>query len=40
MQSLRAAVRAGDYKLIEYSENNTIQLFNLNVDVGDRVQIR
>jgi len=29
MQSPGGAIRAGDYKLLEYYENNTVQLFNL-----------
>lgn len=32
MQSPGGAVRYGDYKLLEYFENNTVQLFNLSVD--------
>ena len=36
MQSPCAAVRSGDYKLIEYFENNTIQLFNLQTDIGEQ----
>lgn len=39
MQSPCAAIRAGDYKLIEYFENNTIQLFNLKVDIGEQQDI-
>jgi arylsulfatase A-like enzyme len=35
MQSPCAAIRVGDYKLIEYFENNTIQLFNLEADLGE-----
>ena len=30
------AVRAGDYKLLEYFENDTVQLFNLRDDVGEQ----
>lgn len=36
MQSPGGAVRFGDYKLLEYFENNTIQLFNLRDDIGER----
>ena len=36
MQSPGGAVRFGDYKLLEYFENNTVQLFNLREDVGER----
>ena len=36
MQSPGGAVCAGDYKLIEYFENNTIQLFNLWEDPGEQ----
>ncbi len=32
MQSPGGAIRYGDYKLIEYFENNTVQLFNLKTD--------
>lgn len=32
MQSPGGAIRYGDYKLLEYFENNTIQLFNLKID--------
>lgn len=32
MQSPGAAIRAGDYKLIEYFENSSVQLFNLKED--------
>ncbi|MDR2057878.1 MAG: sulfatase [Dysgonamonadaceae bacterium] len=32
MQSPGGAVRCGDYKLLEYYENNTVQLFNLKND--------
>lgn len=35
MQSPGGAVRAGDYKLIEYFENGTVQLFNLKDDLGE-----
>jgi arylsulfatase A len=36
MQSPCGAVRLGDYKLIEYFENNTVQLFNLRNDPGEQ----
>ncbi|MBI2481915.1 MAG: sulfatase [Planctomycetia bacterium] len=35
MQSPGGAIRCGDYKLLEYFENNTIQLFNLRNDLGE-----
>jgi arylsulfatase A len=36
LQSPGGAVRCGDYKLIEYFENNTVQLFNLKDDLGEQ----
>ena len=33
---LGGAVRYGDYKLIEYYENNTVQLFDLKNDPGEQ----
>jgi arylsulfatase A-like enzyme len=36
MQSPGGAVRYGDYKLIEYFENGSVQLFNLKEDIGER----
>ncbi|HEX5106677.1 MAG TPA: sulfatase [Pirellulaceae bacterium] len=36
MQSPGGAVRWGDYKLIEYFENSTVQLFDLRHDPGER----
>lgn len=36
MQSPGGAVRAGDYKLLEYYENNSVQLFNLRDDIGEQ----
>jgi len=30
------AVRAGDYKLIEWYENNGVELYNLKNDIGER----
>ena len=35
-QSPAGAVRCGDFKLIEYFENNTVQLFNLREDPGEQ----
>jgi len=36
MQSPGGAIRLGDYKLLEYFENNTVQLFNLRKDLGEQ----
>ena len=36
MQSPGGAIRCGDYKLLEYYENNTVQLFNLKTDIGEQ----
>jgi arylsulfatase A len=36
MHSPGGAIRAGDYKLLEYFENNTVQLFNLKEDIGEQ----
>jgi len=36
MQSPAGAVRDGDFKLIEYFENGTLQLFNLAEDIGEQ----
>lgn len=36
MQSPGGAVRDGDYKLLEYFENGTVQLFNLKDDIGEQ----
>ncbi len=36
MQSPGGAIRSGDYKLLEYFENNTVQLFNLAKDPGEQ----
>jgi len=36
MQSPGGAIRVGDYKLLEYFENNTVQLFNLREDIGEQ----
>ena len=35
LQSPAGAIRFGDYKLIEYFENKTVQLFNLKKDIGE-----
>ncbi len=35
-QSPGGAVRYGDYKLLEYYEHNTVQLFNLRLDAGEQ----
>ncbi len=36
MQSPGGAIRVGDYKLLEYFENGSVQLFNLAEDIGER----
>ena len=36
MQPPSGAIRRGDYKLLEYFENNTVQLFNLKDDIGEQ----
>ena len=36
MQSPGGAIRLGDYKLLEYFQNNTVQLFNLKADPGEQ----
>ena len=36
MQSPGAAIRKGDYKLLEYFENGSVQLFNLKDDIGEQ----
>jgi arylsulfatase A len=36
MQSPGGAIRYGDYKLIEYYENGSLQLFNLKDDIGEQ----
>ena len=36
LQSPGGAVRAGDFKLLEYFENGTLQLFNLKNDPGEQ----
>jgi arylsulfatase A len=35
MQSPGGAIRAGEFKLLEYFENGTVQLFNLRTDIGE-----
>lgn len=39
MQSPAGAIREGDFKLIEYFENGTLQLFNLKEDIGEQVDL-
>ncbi|MDA0195131.1 MAG: sulfatase [Bacteroidetes bacterium] len=36
MQSPGGAIRSGDYKLLEYFENGSVQLFNLKDDIGEQ----
>jgi arylsulfatase A-like enzyme len=36
MQSPAGAIRVGDDKLIEYFENGTVQLFDLQADPGEQ----
>ena len=36
MQSPGGAIRLGDYKLLEYYENGSVQLFNLKNDLGEQ----
>lgn len=36
MQPPGGAIRSGDYKLLEYFENYTVQLFNLKEDIGEQ----
>ena len=36
MQSPGGAIRVGDWKLLEYFENGTVQLFNLKKDLGEQ----
>lgn len=36
MQSPGGAIRLGDYKLLDYFENNSVQLFNLKNDPGEQ----
>ena len=39
MQSPGGAIRFGDYKLLEYYENNTVQLFNLKEDINEKTDL-
>ncbi len=39
MQSPGGAIRSGDYKLLEYFENGTVQLFNLKEDIGEQYDL-
>ena len=39
MQSPAGAIRGGDWKLIEYFENNSVQLFNLAQDPGETANV-
>jgi arylsulfatase A-like enzyme len=39
MQSPGGAVRQGDYKLLEYFENDSVQLFNLQDDPGEQFDL-
>ena len=39
MQSPGGAIRVGDWKLLEYYENGTVQLFNLKNDLGERKEL-
>jgi arylsulfatase A-like enzyme len=34
-----AAIRAGDYKLIEFFETGDLELYNLRDDIGERVNL-
>ena len=36
MQSPGGAIRVGDYKLLEYFENGTVQLFDLSQDMTEQ----
>ena len=36
MQPPAGAIRSGDYKLLEYFENYSVQLFNLREDIGEQ----
>ncbi len=36
MQSPGGAIRSGDFKLLEYLENGSVQLFNLKEDIGEQ----
>jgi arylsulfatase A-like enzyme len=39
LQSPGGAIRAGDYKLLEYFEHGTVQLFNLRTDPAEQVDL-
>lgn len=39
MQSPGGAIRDGDYKLLEYFENGTVQLFNLKNDIEEQMDL-
>ncbi len=39
MQPPSGAIRSGDFKLIEYFENFSVQLFNLREDIGEQVNL-
>jgi arylsulfatase A-like enzyme len=39
MQSPGGAIRSGDFKLLEYFENNTVQLYNLKEDLSEQNDI-
>lgn len=39
MQSPGGAIRSGDYKLLEYFENKTVQLYNLKEDLSEQNDI-
>lgn len=39
MQSPGGAVRAGRFKLLEYFENNSVQLFDLSRDIGEQTDL-
>jgi len=39
LQSPGGAIRLGDYKLLDYFENNTVQLFNLKNDPGEQYDL-
>lgn len=39
MQSPGGAIRSGDFKLLEYYENNSVQLFNLREDISEQHDI-
>ena len=39
MQSPGGAIRSGKYKLLEYYENGTVQLFDIEVDPGEHIDL-